>query len=57
MSSAFMTLYTGLSREGPGTPEDVAWAAEVLDVAETEIATWRVCRSETGYLLSVVCPT
>ncbi len=31
--SAFLTLYTGLAREGPGTPEDVAWAAEIAGLA------------------------
>jgi cyclopropane fatty-acyl-phospholipid synthase-like methyltransferase len=32
MSSAFITLYTGLSREGPGSADDVAWCAEILDL-------------------------
>jgi len=32
MSSAFMTLYTGLAREGPGEAADVAWAADLLDL-------------------------
>lgn len=30
--------------------------AAVLDEAEAEIAGWRACRAETGYLLSVVRP-
>ena len=32
MNSAFFTLHDGLPREGPGAPEDVAWAARVAGV-------------------------
>jgi SAM-dependent methyltransferase len=32
MNSAFVTLYSGLMREGPGEAADVAWASGMLDL-------------------------
>ncbi|GIT92130.1 ubiquinone/menaquinone biosynthesis methyltransferase [Jannaschia sp. AI_61] len=37
--TGFWIIHNGLSREGPGTPEDVAWAAEVAQLPKTG----RVC--------------
>lgn len=33
MVDPFFTLHRGLHREGPGTPQDVAWAAQTVDLA------------------------
>lgn len=44
MSEAFFTLYEGLPRQGPGEPEDVAWAAEVAGVARDA----RICDAGSG---------
>ncbi|WP_425070703.1 class I SAM-dependent methyltransferase [Sagittula sp. S175] len=41
---AFLTLHRGLDREGPGTPEDVAWAFALGEVA----ADARVCDVGSG---------
>jgi len=47
--------YTGLAaRARQLRPTADAEMKAVLDAAEHEIATWRACKSETGYLLSVV---
>lgn len=32
--SAFLKLYSGLAREGPGEAADVAWAADLLDLPD-----------------------
>ncbi|SMY07983.1 class I SAM-dependent methyltransferase [Flavimaricola marinus] len=42
--SAFFTLHSALPREGPGLPEDVAWAAEVAGVAVDA----RICDAACG---------
>lgn len=49
--------YSGLAaRAAQLRPGADAEMARVLDKAEAEIAAWRACRNETGYLLSVVRP-
>ena len=42
--SAFFTLYTGLYREGPGEPADVAWAAELAGLEPDA----RICDAGCG---------
>lgn len=43
-SDAFMTLYTGLDREGPGDANDVAWAMSLIDLPPTA----RICDAGCG---------
>ncbi|NKX46162.1 class I SAM-dependent methyltransferase [Roseicyclus persicicus] len=51
--SYFRPQEARIARLRPGAD---AGLAAVLDEAEAEIAGWRACRAETGYLLSVVRP-
>ncbi|MDJ0827602.1 MAG: class I SAM-dependent methyltransferase [Rhodobacter sp.] len=44
MTDAFYTLYQGLDREGPGEPDDVAWAAEVAGLRRDA----RICDAGCG---------
>lgn len=44
MSNAFYTLYQNLNREGPGEAADVAWVAELLELA----ADARICDAGCG---------
>lgn len=44
MSEAFFTLYEGLPRQGPGEPQDVAWAAAVAGLARDA----RICDAGSG---------
>ncbi len=44
MSGAFFTLYEGLPRQGPGAPEDVAWAAAAAGLARDA----RICDAGSG---------
>lgn len=44
MSDAFFTLYQGLAREGPGEAADVAWVAELLNLAPSA----RICDAGCG---------
>lgn len=42
--SAFFTLHQGLEREGPGEPADIAWVADLVDLAPNA----RICDAACG---------